>query len=150
MAARDSDADIPPTNASGGLITVGRFPTPGEAHIARAMLDAHGLFAVVADDHHASINWIIIPALGGIRLHVLRRDRAEATALLHGGGETENGVTAEYEPLDRCPNCGSGQVMRPRSLLAGLLGLAGAGVPVFVATRRRACHDCGHRWRTGP
>ncbi len=150
MAARDSDADPPHDDPSSGLITVGRFPTPGEAHIARAMLDAHGLFAVVADDHHASINWIIIPALGGIRLHVLRRDRAEATALLHGDGEREDKVSAEYEPLDRCPDCGSGRVMRPRSLLAGLLGLVGTGVPVFVATRRRACHDCGHRWRADP
>ncbi len=150
MAARDSDAEPPHTNASGGLITVGRFPTAGEAHIARAMLDAYGLFAVVADDHHASMNWMILPALGGVRLQVLRRDRAEAEELPQGGGETDDRVSAEYQPLDRCPQCGSDRVMRPRSLLAGLLGLVGAGVAVFVATRRRACHGCGNRWRAGP
>lgn len=61
---------------------VGRFSSRAEAHVARAMLDDHGIEAAVVADDAAGLHPELSLATGGITLLVARRDADEARELL--------------------------------------------------------------------
>jgi hypothetical protein len=96
------------------LVTVDRFLHVGDAELARALLDAHGLDAVLADENIVRISWGDAQAHGGVRLQVRRRDAAEATEILRD--EHTRGVEIEdhgdYTPPhgETCRRCGSEEV----------------------------------------
>jgi hypothetical protein len=61
---------------------VGRFSSRGEAEIARAMLDEHGVSARVVVDDVAGLHPELSLATGGVRLEVDEADADEARELL--------------------------------------------------------------------
>ncbi|HEX2114187.1 MAG TPA: hypothetical protein VHM01_07255 [Alphaproteobacteria bacterium] len=56
------------------LVTAETFTEPWEAHLFCTRLQAEGLFAVVAHEHHVGMYWPYALALGGVKLQVLRSD----------------------------------------------------------------------------
>ncbi len=52
------------------LLTVESFSDPLEAHIAKGRLEAEGIQAFVANEHHIWANWMMSHALGGVRVQV--------------------------------------------------------------------------------
>lgn len=64
------------------LETIRVFDTQAEAAVARSLLDAHGIYALLPERHHAANAWHLTFALQGLRLSVLERDAAIAAELL--------------------------------------------------------------------
>jgi hypothetical protein len=59
-----------------------RCLVPTQAHVLRGCLQAAGIAATVADDHHSQVDQLISPALGGARVLVHERDLAAAMEVL--------------------------------------------------------------------
>ncbi len=64
------------------LITLARFSSAWEAHLARACLEAEGIHAIVADEHFFRLYGALSSTLGGVRLQVRREDSDRAAELL--------------------------------------------------------------------
>src|SRR5690606_6420594 len=136
------------------LITVATFTSPWEAHIAKGRLEAEGIPAFIAHEHHVWADWMYSLALGGVKVQVPEAHAEEAARLLeqHMRGEfsaalpTYPGTPAE----DLCPNCGSAAI-RSRYSLPGILLLVLTFwlVYVFWPPRREihVCGECEYRWR---
>jgi hypothetical protein len=61
---------------------VARRLVPTEAHLLCGCLRAAGIAAVVADDQHGQVNFLLAPALGGTRVLVPAADLAAAREVL--------------------------------------------------------------------
>ena len=64
------------------LVTVARFTSPLEAHIARSRLEYEGIRAVVLDEAMITMNWLYSNALGGVRVQVLESNVEAAEEIL--------------------------------------------------------------------
>lgn len=66
------------------LVTVASFSTPGEAQIARNMLEAEGITALLADEESVGMAWYLGNALGGVKVLVPKQQWMRAkVALAH-------------------------------------------------------------------
>lgn len=132
------------------LRTVSVHDSPIEALIVRGRLECEGITAFVAFEHHIWANWLILIALGGVRIQVPSASTPAAAdvlaAIRAGEFETalnESGLTDVSSP---CPRCGSGSLSRadwPRRL--SFLGLL-LGVPLPYTGLLMRCEGCGYRW----
>ena len=68
------------------LVTIRNYAYLHEALIAREMLQAEGIPALVPDEHTISMDWLYRNAIGGIRLQVRGADVERANEIL--GPET--------------------------------------------------------------
>ncbi|HEB13201.1 MAG TPA: DUF2007 domain-containing protein [Actinobacteria bacterium] len=64
------------------LITIASFRSPGEAHVAKGMLESAGIEAHLANDLLASLSFDTVWADGGIHLRVNETDVEAARELL--------------------------------------------------------------------
>lgn len=122
-------------------ITIDRFDHPTDAHIAAGRLESEGIPVFLLGIHHASINWLIATALGGIRLQVPAQYEDEARRLL--------AESAPDDPDDeRCPRCGS---IRSSAMTndrkTAFLAVHLLGIPLPWRSSRRHCDACGHEWK---
>lgn len=67
-----------------------RYLSLAEADLRAGMLQASGLEPQVRDEYAAGLNWLYIPAMGGVRLEVPAEQQGEAQELL----------AAELEPVE--------------------------------------------------
>ena len=125
-----------------GLVTIKRYYDLPEALAAKAFLDSHGLMPFLPDEHFVTASWMHLFALGGFRLQVVESEAAQAIELLSGADRVMEGAG-----VAACPECGSGNVFRAKSLIAGLAIIVASAVPFLIGTRRRYCRNCGARWR---
>lgn len=86
------------------LVTIQKFGTPQEAHLARSFLDAAGIDACVTDESAATWIGYVGTALGGARVLVVARDAVRARQVLQ-----EMAVPAAQDVSDEwhCPHCGA-------------------------------------------
>lgn len=86
------------------LVTIQKFGTPQDAHLARSVLDAAGIVALVTDEAAATWMWHVGTALGGARVQVAARDAARARQVLQ-----EMAVPVAQGDSDdwTCPQCGA-------------------------------------------
>jgi len=129
------------------LVTLARFLDPWEAHVVCARLRADGLFAEVANDRMAIVDWPMAYALGGTQLQVKPDDLAEARAILEAYRRGELDVEhdaaddAEAEPACTCPPRGPVIPWGERALVIALFLLGGATFP--TRTVGGLCATCG-------
>jgi len=122
------------------LVTIDRFYHPTEAHIAAGRLEAEGIPVHLFGIHHASMNWLLSTALGGIQLKVPGSLADEARRIL----ATEHPIES---PEEICPNCQSSDtsplsaMWRVSFLATNLLSL-----PLPWRRSERRCESCGHEW----
>ena len=64
------------------LVVVRTYFDPSDAVVAKSVLDAHGLVAVLFDWHVTSVAWHYMHAVNGIRLCTLDESLADAVRLL--------------------------------------------------------------------
>lgn len=122
-------------------MTIDRFFHPTDAHIAAGRLRSEGIPVHLLGINHASANWLIANALGGIRLQVPSHfaDRARE-------------VLCEDVPIDMveqesCPMCGSrATTAHSTPWKISLLAVHLFSIPLPWGKNRRQCDDCGHRW----
>ena len=86
---------------SANWTTVDRYFHPTEAHIAAGLLESNGIPVFLLGINHASANWLLSNALGGIQLQVPAQFVAEANEIL---AETNQ---ERANDSDTCPECDS-------------------------------------------
>lgn len=123
--------------------TVDRYFHPTEAHIAAGKLESEGIPVFLLGINHASANWLISNALGGIRLQVPANHVDDARALL-----TQMAEPVEYgEP--ECPVCGESKTTAmSNSRKIAFLAVHLFSIPLPWQSNRRHCQSCGAEWET--
>ena len=74
------------------LITIASFDHPIHANLAKTRLEAEGIDCVLIDEHITGMNWLWVPAIGGVRLQVRESDAERAMEILEGEPDEEDGV----------------------------------------------------------
>ena len=64
------------------LTTVAAFDEPGRANLARNVLEAAGIEAIIADSEIVAMDWLLSNAVGGIKVQVWEEDAERAAAVL--------------------------------------------------------------------
>ena len=81
--------------------TVDRFFHPTDAHIAAGRIESEGIPVFLLGINHASVNWLLSIALGGIRIQVPAKYAEEARAILSEIPQPG------HDQVTSCPKCGS-------------------------------------------
>jgi len=85
-------------------VTIRKYGSPQDAHLAKSVLTGDGIRACVADDVVTAWLWHVGTALGGAKLQVARRDAVRATEILR---TIESHSTATDGATWMCPQCGA-------------------------------------------
>jgi len=139
------------------LTTVASFTEPWEAHLFRLRLEAEGIPATVAHEHHVWAMWPYALALGGVKVQVPQSELANAMAVEERcrAGDYRAELETELGPFDAatCPQCGSAHVTSRRPILPIVLLIASYLCATVIFPLRASAHrcmDCGWKWRDGP
>ena len=135
------------------LVTVATYTNPLEAHIVRGRLQAEGIEAYVAHEHHIWANWFLSTALGGVKLQVAPADAQRAREILR---QEQAGDYAELmpdangqdtRPQATCPACRSPEITAARrSERISLLVVWLSSLPLPYNSVAMVCRSCGHNW----
>ncbi len=117
------------------MLTLAKFQSPDEAHLARMKLEGSGIEAFIADETLVSMNWLYSNAIGGIRLQVREEDLERAMEILQLAPSEEGIVT--------CPRCGSQNIKYRKIGPAAALGLL-IGFLLPAKANKIDCVDCEH------
>ena len=140
------------------------FSHPYEAHLALALLDSHGIDAVLQDEHTVFANHLYSNAIGGVKLVVGKEDFEKALEVLKSSGvikDPTTGVKQKVEVLEsdsetdktKCPFCQSDNISvehRMSSRIAQMISSIVSTIllaPVKVWSASYKCFDCGKEWR---
>lgn len=129
------------TNES--LVTIATYSLPHEAHVARASLEAAGIYAFIANEHTIGVQWFYSNALGGVRLMVAQRDVELALSILNTDFSEELG---KEMPIDEsvCPACGSTDVeAHTIGAKSAFLTILLLGFPLLFVKHGIRCRNCG-------
>ena len=120
--------------------TVDRYFHPTEAHIAAGRLESEGIPVFLLGINHASANWLLSNALGGIQLQVPEDFIGDARDILG------DAIVVE-ESGEECPKCGSADSSpMTNSRKLAFLTVHLLNIPLPWQDRRRHCDSCGHEW----
>lgn len=136
-----------------GILTVATFTSPLDAHIAKGRLEAEGISAFIAHEHHISVAWFLSNALSGVKIRVLRENRAEAEKIVQSlvNGDYEETLSQHFGSLERnvCPRCKSANFESrfPLGLLALVFFALAIGVLFPVRRNKHRCGQCDYKWK---
>lgn len=137
------------------LETVAVFDTPLEAHIAKGRLVHEGLTAFLADEHIVSANWMMLHAVGGIKLQVLAKDVPQAKLILdqHEKGEFAPALQDSFDTtlLLKCPTCQSTKIQHDithKSKLWMIVNFLFFGIVYRLRKNIHKCSQCGSEWQS--
>ena len=130
------------------LLTVRRYRDLSEAIVARSLLEAEGIEALIQDENLVRLDWAYSNLVGGIRLQVDGKDTAAAEEVLARPIPPTIAFGEEAEFVQpQCPRCGSLEVTflgaDRRAALASLTLLA---VPLPLGRESWQCEACGAHW----
>jgi predicted RNA-binding Zn-ribbon protein involved in translation (DUF1610 family) len=121
--------------------TVDRFFHPTDAHIAAGKLESEGIPVFLLGIHHASANWLLSNALGGIRLQVPAGRVEDARRLL---AQIAGPI---HESEFACPECGgSDTTAMSNSRKIAFVAVHLFSIPLPWQANRRHCQSCGAEW----
>ncbi len=135
------------------LVTVATYARPWEAHLLRLRLEADGIFAVVAHEHHVGLKWHWTVALGGAKVQVPWSAREDALSVMRWA--ESGGYSALLEEIygvdvvPQCPACGSRDFNSRASiggLLAVMLSCFFGSVAYLPALSVHECGACRRQW----
>jgi len=128
-------------NRNANWVTVERFFSTTNAHIAAGRLESEGVPVFLHGINHVSVNWLIANAMGGIRLQVPEKDLARAQRILSEWPGTD------AAPEDRCPQCGDANLSRrASSWKLSFLALHLFTLPLPWRSGGRICESCKYEW----
>ena len=121
--------------------TVDRYFHPTEAHIAAGKLQSEGIPVFLLGINHASANWLLSNALGGIRLQVPASQVDDARRLLAQIAKPDD------KGQHPCPECGgSDTTAMSNSRKIAFLAVHLFSIPLPWRANRRHCQSCGAEW----
>ncbi len=122
-------------------VTIERYYHPTDAHIAAGRVESEGIPVFLHGINHASANFWLANALGGIQLQVPAEFAATARSALQESRE----IASEY--AERCPQCGGNDVgVASNSWKIAFFAVHLLSVPVPWRKERRHCTTCGAEW----
>lgn len=179
----DHDAPAPPDapiddddhgdrGDDGRWITVATFWQSAQVHIARLRLESVDIDCIVIDENLVATDWLLAPAVGGIKLQVREVEAIAAREALMRPADAEDFDRDASDDSDEsedalpphasfCPACGSDRVGQPwvtrRTVWAGIVALLLSGLVLLPLTgslfiaylilmRPHRCSACGHQW----
>jgi predicted RNA-binding Zn-ribbon protein involved in translation (DUF1610 family) len=158
----DDDDDHGDRGDDGRWVTVATFWQSAQVHIARLRLESVDIDCIVIDENLVATDWLLAPAVGGIKLQVREADAIAAReALRRCSDAPDEPEPATMASFAMCPECGSDAIARPwvtrRIVWTGLVALMISGIillpltaSLFVAylilLRPHRCETCGHEW----
>ncbi len=114
------------------MVTIDKYHSVDDAHLARMKLEGSGVHVFLADDAMIGINWAYSFAIGGVRLQVRNEDQARALEVLN--------LSPSEEGIISCPKCGSQNInFRKITIPWALIGL---GVLIPIPSSKINCLDC--------
>ncbi|MBN1919298.1 MAG: hypothetical protein JW889_15450 [Verrucomicrobia bacterium] len=126
------------------LVTIGQFQSVAEAELARAILEATQIPAIVAD---LNTRLLVPQAVMYVQLQVRAGDARHAVQCLCQESDQHPKIEGEIANLPTCPACGSYDVTSKRPswplLIVSALFMF---IPLF-ARRIWHCKACDHTWR---
>jgi hypothetical protein len=130
------------------LVTIARFDTSGDAHVAKCTLEGAGIYCVLRDEEIVSMVWWYSLLIGGIKLQVRQSDVAAANEILATEpSESLVGEAMEQEQRPRCPKCGAMDVIHERIWRRFAMGsLFVLGIPIPIRRDGWKCRKCCHEW----
>ena len=121
--------------------TVDRFFHPTDAHIAAGKLESEGIPVFLLGINHASANWLLSNALGGIPLQVSTNRVNDARRLLAQIAKPGDEIGIE------CPECGGSDTnAMSNSRKIAFLAVHLFSIPLPWRANRRHCQSCGAEW----
>ena len=132
------------------LFTIRTFDSPIAAHLAKTKLLSEGITCVLQDENIVSINPLLNPMIGGIKLQVNAADARRASAILD---------LVDIEPIRddegeiiRCPRCRSKYIINgfrtaktwKATVVTFLAYLVGIYPPYTDNVYK--CEDCDHEF----
>lgn len=122
-------------------LEAGNYPTPLDAQIAVARLEAHGIAAAVYDAELAN-SWVYTNALGGVRLMVAPENLGAARKILAEDEPVDAAAVADEDVVSDdapyCPRCHAKDV--------GVREEKGAFRRLLGFKKSLRCRSCGHAW----
>jgi len=131
------------------LAVASAFTSVHEAELARSVLEAAGIEAVLADDHLVSMTWTYSNAVGGVKVMVPEDRLDEARSLLQSQAVVMDRPPATDSEAadaisDACQQCGNHEFeSRLQGKSFAILSWLTLGVPLGLPRRRRYCRRCG-------
>jgi len=121
--------------------TVDRFFHPTDAHIAAGKLESESIPVFLLGINHASANWLLSNALGGIRLQVPASYVDDARQILAQIAKPSD------KGEDECPECGGSDISAmSNSRKVAFLAVHLFSIPLPWRTSRRHYQSCGAEW----
>jgi uncharacterized C2H2 Zn-finger protein len=125
------------------MVTVSTHLEPTEAHIMRCRLEAEGIKAFVAHEHHVGLNWFMATALGGAKVQVAEADAEAARQVVEAVEKGEYALPDDPESILKCPRCGTTNVHEETmGRRVALLSFGLLNVPVPFSRSRFRCVRC--------
>lgn len=133
------------------LVTVVAYTDAIEAHIAKGRIEADGIPAYIAHEHHIWANWFYSNALGGVKVQVLPQFVAEAKSILEAikASTYEQLLELQEGSIEKevCPKCKSEAIEAIRwSQKVALLVVWFTTLPIPYSRGSARCLVCGNKW----
>lgn len=132
------------------IVTIKRFISLPESHLAKAELESCGILAFIQDQHIVSMNFWYSQAIEWIKLQVFESDYELAQKILN---DTPEKIDDQEIEGDQCLKCNSNRInyhkdknWKRRGLLS-LLTLLLLGIPWIFRSNHYRCRACGLMWQ---
>ena len=132
------------------IIIFESYYNPIEANIVKSKLDDNEVQCFLSDENSVTMNPLYNQALGGVKLHIFKRDLELARSIL-GADDALKAGHEEIEGAEICPNCGSNHVAYVQAtkkrfgILTVLVSFLIMIYP-FHANKAHHCFDCQHEF----
>jgi len=93
----------PETDANSDVVAIETFSFPGDAQLARALLESAGIPSYLENEHTLAANWMLINVIGGLRLLVPSVFAEEARDILRSRVSDQD-LTAQAEAAPKPPD----------------------------------------------
>ncbi len=123
-----------------------------EAYIIRGRLEAEGIPAFIAFEHHIWANWTLSNALGGVRIQVLSSKKDEAinvvSSIERGEFQKELEKEIKYTEKSICSVCESDEVNNVNwSWKLAFFSLFFLVIPIPFFQNQLKCAKCKYSWK---
>jgi hypothetical protein len=132
---------------SDALVTIRRVSLPIDAQLIGAQLRGAGIDAVILDDEMATINPLVVDAMGGVRVQVREAEVERALEILAVPLIDDDDDLADLSMEGRCPRCRSEYTASDWTWLQKASSLPLLFVPLFFVDRSMHCQQCRHVWK---
>ena len=127
------------------LVTIDSFTDQLQAHLLKGRLEAEGIPAVVSQEHHISVNWLVSQALGGVKVQVPEPFVPAAKEVLVALKAGEYALSPEEYGGEKCPKCSSHDVDQYKKRWnISFLSFFFLQIPLPFSSKNMRCLACGH------